>query len=898
MTEPLLYCINLARATARRARMERRLAHHGLLERTQFVQAVEPSIPADDSEEGIARAGCACTGSHLKVMRLALETAGVEESGFLVSEDDALFHNDFANLLPAVLGNLPEDAPMCMLGYLVAQGTDSRAGVDPALGNLFRLEDAVLWGSQLYWMSAAYARRALDEYDQRHEELPVSEVVIQAPGGFASHPPLALQDAIDSTIRPPEQRLFHLTSQRRWRYEDYAAAEHDDLSPLAKRPSIGLAMIVRDEAQVIERCLESVAGLIDTWTICDTGSTDGTPELIEAALAGIPGTLHHTTWHDFGANRSELMKLASGSAQYLLLLDADMTIESAGQLPELSADAYLLRHAGSVEYLIPRLVRADRRWWYEGSTHEYLATEGEHSQAVLEELVVEHHGDGGSRVDKLERDERLLRADLERDPGNVRAVFYLAQTLRDAGRDEEAIELYQRRVEMGGWHEEVFYAAYQAAVIRARSDADAAIPMLLDAIERGPQRAEPLCELARLCRDSGRFESAYEFARRGLELPYPDDWLFVHRDVYEWGLAFELSIAAQRLGRMEEAREAQERLLAMDLLPGEIRDAVLRNRRLMDGSHAPVRRQAELLIEIAPSTTLGEIALSVEPDWPRFNPTIAADGDGFRMIVRTANYRLVEGRYEMLDGDGEIRTLNYVATLDAELAVTSVAPLEDHADGPPIHPSPVLGFEDCRLFQSQGHWYALATVRDRNPEAVCEIALLGLDGAAVESVRVLPGPSPERHEKNWMPFADGGGAARLVYSCGPTRVLSCDPVTGATELLAELQAPAWAAELRGGSQGVAVDGGTLFVVHEVSDDGGRAYYHRLVLIDHDYRLNLASQLFRFSDDDIELCAGLARRGDELVMTFGVGDRSAGIAVCAEDELLRLLLPLDDPRLDP
>jgi hypothetical protein len=66
--------------------------------------------------------------------------------------------------------------------------------------------------------------------------------------------------------------------------------------PATGRASICLAMIVRDEAQVIERCLSSVIGLIDYWVICDTGSIDGTPDLIANILAGVPGELHHRPW--------------------------------------------------------------------------------------------------------------------------------------------------------------------------------------------------------------------------------------------------------------------------------------------------------------------------------------------------------------------------------------------------------------------------------------------------------------------------------------------------------------------------------------------------------------------------------------------------------------------------
>src|SRR4051794_23592030 len=141
--------------------------------------------------------------------------------------------------------------------------------------------------------------------------------------------------------------------------------------------SICLCMIVKDEAHVIERCLRSVDGLIDSWVICDTGSCDGTPQLIRSLLEGVPGQLHERPWQDFGHNRTELMRLAVGHGDYLLLLDADMTVTfDSARLEDLSADSYLLRHAGPVEYWIKRLVRGDRDWRYVGPTHEHVAMDG------------------------------------------------------------------------------------------------------------------------------------------------------------------------------------------------------------------------------------------------------------------------------------------------------------------------------------------------------------------------------------------------------------------------------------------------------------------------------------------------------------------------------------------
>ncbi|WP_327424095.1 glycosyltransferase [Streptomyces sp. NBC_01527] len=135
------------------------------------------------------------------------------------------------------------------------------------------------------------------------------------------------------------------------------------------KPSICLCMIVKNEAHVIGRCLASVRDLIDTWVISDTGSSDGTQQLIRAALDGIPGELHEEPWVDFGRNRTLNIRHAHAKADYLLLLDADLVIRRQGPLPRLTADSYLLRHEGATECRVRRLVRGDIAWRYEGVTH-------------------------------------------------------------------------------------------------------------------------------------------------------------------------------------------------------------------------------------------------------------------------------------------------------------------------------------------------------------------------------------------------------------------------------------------------------------------------------------------------------------------------------------------------
>ncbi|QKW24201.1 glycosyltransferase [Kitasatospora sp. NA04385] len=340
-------------------------------------------------------------------------------------------------------------------------------------------------------------------------------------------------------------------------------------------------MIVKNEARVLARCLESVRDLIDYWVISDTGSTDGTQDLIRRLLVDVPGELHETGWRDFGHNRTENIRRAAGRADYLLLVDADMVVRADAALPALTLDSYRLRHPGDSEYWIKRLVRDGLPWRYEGVTHEYLTCDSADRSANLDALVIEHFGDGGSRADKFERDERLLTAAFERNPEDARTVFYLAQTCRDLGDTERAVRLYERRAEMGGWAEEVYFSLLQAGVLRAEDgDLAGGIDALTRAWQARPGRLEACYELASRLRVAGRHHAAHAFAATALAFPRPpaEDVLFVWPWVYRWGLLFEYSITAYWTGDFRASLGACDRLLSDDGLPDRYREQTVKNR--------------------------------------------------------------------------------------------------------------------------------------------------------------------------------------------------------------------------------------------------------------------------------------------------------------------------------
>jgi glycosyltransferase involved in cell wall biosynthesis len=351
-----------------------------------------------------------------------------------------------------------------------------------------------------------------------------------------------------------------LSSRQNLRLESSMVAQHNTPQPGTK--TICLVMIVRNEAAVMRRCLESVKPVIDYWVICDTGSTDATPEILQQILAGIPGTLSREPWVDFGHNRTQALKLAKGKADYHLLLDADMTLNANGDFREkLSADAFFLRHEGAIDYWIERLVSDRHDWRYVGPTHEYIWSDTAERKAKLVELTVVHHEDGGSRKDKYQRDIQLLKRALDTDPDNARNIFYLAQSYRDIGNLPQAIEWYEKRASLGGWDEEVWYSLYQVARLQHRLGLAWALVLdaYLRAYEFRPTRIEPIYQIARYYRETGQYHLAYLFSRAVIDTPYPEDLLFIEKNIYQHELQMEYALCCEQLGKRDQTVHASER---------------------------------------------------------------------------------------------------------------------------------------------------------------------------------------------------------------------------------------------------------------------------------------------------------------------------------------------------
>src|SRR5580704_2904813 len=151
--------------------------------------------------------------------------------------------------------------------------------------------------------------------------------------------------------------------------------------------TIGLCMIVKNESKVILRCLESVRPVVDYVLVEDTGSTDGTQNLIREWLerVGLPGEVYDEPWRDFGYNRSHVLATLreQNNIDYALMLDADdefvfeQGFDIAAFKSSLSQDLYdveLVTRAGLRRYRRPQISTNRREFLYRGVLHEFIDT--------------------------------------------------------------------------------------------------------------------------------------------------------------------------------------------------------------------------------------------------------------------------------------------------------------------------------------------------------------------------------------------------------------------------------------------------------------------------------------------------------------------------------------------
>lgn len=682
------------------------------------------------------------------------------------------------------------------------------------------------------------------------------------------------------------------------------------LTPIHTHNRLLLLLMVKNESAIIQRCLAHALPYVDAVSLLDTGSTDNTIALATAFLTqtGKPFRIASEPFKNFGATRTVSFQNAQRHAEefgwdlqtsYALAVDGDMVIRPQPAFfsyPLTQNGYHLIQENGHLKYYNLRLMRLSHPWKCIGGTHEYWS--GDPTEKIPYELFyIDDKNDGGCKADKFERDVRLLQADIAADPQNARSYFYLGQSLKDLGRFDEAIEMFQKRIDLGGWVEEVWYAHLQIGRCYDHKGDELLMELWLNkAFKHHPKRAEPLYHLTRYFREKSQHWKAYHYYQKGREIPYPhDSLLFVEHNIYNGLFSYEATILNSYVKTSPHDKvESQIHVIKYlntythyidntfsnisfycPPLLGPVYDGIYS--RLLLPPHGPKDNPDEYQPS---SSSIVPIPHSEDQD------------TAYYLNIRMVNYWIDDrGCYHMRSPDGKVKTKNAIIPLNKDyrpLALPRV--LEEEYQR---HESNIEGLEDMRLFYYDDKLHFIASSKDISSMGKVVMTMGEYDPihAKASNVKVLEPPRPSGCEKNWIPIPnkylehipEARGRANYIFGLNPVQIGSiipeeADTYSGKLHIHTVQNTPTSWRHYRGSSPLVEYNGKLYCIVHHVkyNSNGPRTYLHALVEFSKEMRAVRYTPFFCMRKTAIEYAIGLEIKNDVVTIFFSENDASPGM----------------------
>lgn len=621
--------------------------------------------------------------------------------------------------------------------------------------------------------------------------------------------------------------------------------------------TITLIMIVKNESKIIERCLFSVKNYVDFIVISDTGSSDNTVDLIKQFLqkTKIPGDVYTNKWMNFGHNRTlsvlngrDFLKKMGVNLEknYFLTIDADMIIHFKPGFDKNSlsqADSWLIEQGNpGISYYNIRFFKSSLPFKSIGVTHEYWGCSLESQKGKMETVVIEDRADGGCKSDKFTRDIALLKQGLKDEPQNVRYLFYLAQSYMDIGDMDNALKYYQKRVNAGGWPEEIYISYIRRGDMYLKMGKfELAINEWLYAYEVLPIRSESLFRIVQEYRLKGRHQMANLYLSHGIQIPYPKDCvLFIEHPIYVFGFQSEMCLLGYMFGRLKEGLLATQYLCLTKTIPSYVKEMT--------------REYLKFYVPQIKSTN--HQTLVFPPNEPFINSTPSfVQHETLKGIVRFVNYEIMENfQCTIKDPNHIVRTRNFWIQMNGQ----SMDIHELKCNFSPKRKCGIVGLEDMRLFYYKGMPYATATSLEYGEYPHPSQVLVQIDENTheVQSIKHLK-YMPHLPQKNWIPFVKND-TIYVIYSHSPLIILEIDPDMIQNKDLKVVinKTPAFdLSEFRGSSNPVWIGTDCLLLVHEVFGNP-RNYCHRFLKYDSEWNVKSISEPFYFGKLFVEFCTSI------------------------------------------
>jgi len=652
-----------------------------------------------------------------------------------------------------------------------------------------------------------------------------------------------------------------------------------DMKP---KTTLCLNMIVRNESKVITRLLDSVSNVIDSYCICDTGSTDDTPNIIMNYFSekGIPGKIIHEPFKDFGYNRTYALEACENlsNADFILLLDADMvfwlnpSITPSEFKNSLHSDVYTIFQGNEkFYYKNTRIVRNNRGCKYWGVTHEYVQVPSGLANGSIEKSTafIIDIGDGGSKSNKFERDVRLLEQGLIDYPDNDRYTFYLANSYNDLGNYEKAIENYRKRIQLGGWHEEIWFSYFKIGLIyKSMGKMENAIHEWMQAYEVYPNRIENLYEIVKYYRHEGKNKIAmayYELADKMRKKHTNHDYLFLQKDVYEYKLDYEFSIIAYYVDHEKNVPQECMNMCANPLMDSSLFNNVMCNYKFYSPKYSTFSKKSENC------ELLKDIAKLYSPEgFTSTTPSICKLENGdLALNIRYVNYSIDEnGNYINKE---VIQTKNYLAILNTNQKQWSLETIRE-IEYNKIHDGLYAGLEDVRLLE-----YRNTLLYNANRG-------LGYHNMKIEHGKIighstfedviLKKEGEQQVEKNWV-LLEANDKLYCIYEWYPLTIGTIE--NDIYNSKHEYVMPLFFKHVRGSTNGQVYvnengEKEIWFICHSVSYESRRFYYHLFVCLDAiTMKLKKYTPWFTFEGNPVEYSLGFIFHEAEILIGYSTMD---------------------------
>jgi tetratricopeptide (TPR) repeat protein len=650
-------------------------------------------------------------------------------------------------------------------------------------------------------------------------------------------------------------------------------------------PKLCLNMIVKNESKIITRLFDSVVDIIDSYCICDTGSTDNTVELIKTYFQTKqkPGRVVEEPFKNFEHNRTFALRACENDPDidFILLMDADMILVKG---PDFDLDSFkedlqkadvfhLFQGSDKFSYKNVRIVKNNMGIKYWGVTHEVINTPDgtKYDQFGRNVLFIDDIGDGGAKADKFERDIRLLTQGLVEKPNNDRYTFYLANSYRDHGDKEKAIEMYKKRIEIGGWFDEVWHSYYSIGrCYKSLGNVDSAIANWMLAYDYFPKRLENIYEIIYHYRNESKHKLAYEFYKIALKhLEGVDkskiDYLFLQNDVYDYKIDYEYSI----VGYYHNPDNIDLAALSMRVMTAKnIEDSILKN--VMSN----YKFYCAPLFSHNNTTTLP----GLDGDFNTSTPSLCIHNGKTVTNHRHVNY--------YIDGQGGYVNKEHITTKNMMTYCGETFELGYNLE----FDCRYVGLEDMRLFEHAGETHFTANRGLKDGSMVVEYGTIDYTNRCVKSSFLVKTDGCSNIEKNWVLFANPEDRLCVVYNWWP---LTTYAIGHAGMLIdkKEIAVPRFFEFLRGSTNGVRVGNETWFIAHAVSYEDRRYYYHILIAIDlTENKITRWSRFFTLEGEKVEYVLGFIPINDD-VFTIGYStmDKTSRIRTVSKVELERLFV---------